>query len=127
MHNSAHLHVRSRAFALTVVVHKAALREAVRFGRRAPGTKSQLLRAVASISSNIVEGADQRTNAQFAEFLSHAIASASETEHHLELALELDLLVHEGPRFIAEVCEIRKMLHGLRKRVLRDAERASRH
>jgi four helix bundle protein len=123
MHNSRNLQVRPRAFALAVAVHKSALRESARFGRRAPGTKSQLLRAVASISSNIVEGADQPTPAQFAKYLSDAIASASETEHHLELALELDLLVNDGPRFIAEVGEIRRMLHGLRKTVLKDAER----
>jgi four helix bundle protein len=125
MHNANNLQVRARAFALVVAVHKAVLRESARVGRRAPGLTAQLLRASASISSNIVEGADQRTATQFARYLAIAIASASETEHHLELALALDLFVEDGPHFLAEVREIRKMLHGLRKRVLDDAERAT--
>lgn len=110
---------------MVVAVHKAGLRESARVGRRAPGLTAQLLRASASISSNIVEGADQRTATQFARYLAIAIASASETEHHLELALALELFVEDGPHFLTEVREIRKMLHGLRKRVLDDAERAT--
>ena len=123
MHNAANLRVLSRAFALVVAVHKAGFRESARAGRRAPGLNPQLLRAVASISANIVEGADQRSPAQFATFLATAIASASETEHHLRLAVELELFAADGPGFIAEVREIRMMLHGLRKRVLEDAAR----
>ena len=123
MHNAANLKVLSRAFALVVAVHKAGFRESARAGRRAPGLNAQLLRAVASISSNIVEGADQRSPAQFATYLSTAIASASETEHHLQLAVALELFTDDGPGFISEVREIRAMLHGLRKRVLEDGAR----
>ena len=125
MHNAAKLQVRARAFALVVALHKAMFREAARAGRVAPGLSGQMLRAAASIATNIVEGADQPTAPQFARYLGIAIGSASETEHHLELAVALELLVDDGPRLIAEVREIRMMLYGLRKRVLADAERAS--
>ncbi len=125
MHNPNNLRVLTRAFALVVAIHKSTFQQSARVGRRAPGLSGQLLRSATSISANIVEGADKQSAAQFAHYLATAIGSANETEHHLELAVALELFPTDGQHFIAEVREIRKMLHGLRKRVLEDAEQAA--
>ena len=125
MHNPTNLRVLERAFALVVALHRASLKETSRAASRAPGLCGQLLRAATAISSHIVEGAGQATGAQFARFLSMAISSATETEHQLELAVALELFPNYGSRFVEEVREIRRMLHGLRKRVLDDADRGN--
>jgi four helix bundle protein len=116
MQNHAKLFVWQRAHALTVEVHRAS-REVS--GRRSPGLVPQLLRACASIPANIAEGAGQETGAQFARFLTIAIASANETENHLVLVRDLDMLSHHhATPLITELCELRRMMLALRKRVL---------
>ena len=123
MHNPANLRVLERATALVVALHRAHAAEDRRVVRRAPGLCGQLLRSAASIAANISEGAGQLTAAQFARYLVIAIGSANETEHHLRLAIALDLFAIDGAQFVVEVGEIRRMLHGLRKRVIADGER----
>lgn len=123
MHNPANLRVLERAVALVIAVHKAHGAEDRRLLRRAPGLCGQLLRSASSIAANISEGTGQQTAAQFARYLAIAIGSANETEHQLRLAIALDLFVIDGARFVGEVGEIRRMLHGLRTRVIADGER----
>jgi four helix bundle protein len=50
------------------------------------GLKSQMRRAGASIPANIAEGCGHRSDSEFARYLQHAAASASELQYHLILA-----------------------------------------
>ncbi len=87
--------------------------------RHAPGLVPQLLRAAASVPANIAEGAGQESGAQFARFLTIAIASANEVENHLSMATGLGLLTDStGASLISELQTIRRMTYTLRKRVL---------
>ena len=53
------------------------------------GLRDQIRRACVSIMANIAEGFNRRTTREFANFLSIALASASETKSHLYVALDL--------------------------------------
>jgi four helix bundle protein len=95
-------------------------------GGRFPSTgygkfKTQITAAAESIASNIVEGAGAPTKKEFARFLDISIRSSLELEYRMELALDYGLFGHAlWERLTQEVTEIRKMLFGLRKRVLGD-------
>lgn len=117
MANHQTLAVWHRASALSLQVHIAARS----FPHRgAPGLKSQLLRAIASIPANIAEGAGQNTPAQFSSFVTIAIGSVNEAETHMRLAAGLELLNgRQGTAMIGELDEIRRMLFGLRKHLER--------
>ena len=83
--------------------------------------KDQLARAADSIARNIVEGAGAASKKDFARFLDFSIKSAMETEYHLQVAVDDGLISQETwQRLTTEVVEIRKMLFGLRRRVLGD-------
>lgn len=75
--------------ALTVAIHEAT--RTIRPGQ-APELRSQLMRASMSISATVAEGAGRETRADFARFISMAIASASEVEHHLQVCDDLGLV-----------------------------------
>jgi four helix bundle protein len=85
--------------------------------------RSQMVRAADSVVFNIVEGcsAEQR---DFARFLQISINSANELQAQLELAHGDGVI---GPqvwtRLNDETVEIRRMIWGLRKRILADLER----
>jgi four helix bundle protein len=84
-----------------------------------PKLRDQCLRAAASISANIVEGCGLATRKEFSRYLAIAINSSKETEHHLLRlfrARVIDAAMYYD--FEARVIEVRKMLYGLRKRVL---------
>lgn len=67
-----------------------------------------------SVSANIVEGREQRTEREFARFLTYALGSVSELEHHLILARDLRLIAQEDFRSaLVQLVDVRKMLHGL--------------
>jgi four helix bundle protein len=88
-------------------------------GRDVVSLRSQLRRAAESIAANIAEGANAAGPRDFARYLQMAIASASETESHLDLALRTAVMPAETIMpFIDEVIEVRKMLIVLRRRVL---------
>ena len=91
-----------------------------------PGLRGQLLPACASIAANIAEGASQPTNAQYARFLGIAIASASETESHLTLAIDLGVIVNAEFDFQDETTQIRRMLYGLKSTVENRPDRPKR-
>jgi four helix bundle protein len=88
-------------------------------GRDVVSLRSQVTRSMASITANIAEGANSAGPRDFARYLQMAIASASETESHLDLALRTAVMPAETVMpFIDEVIEVRKMLIVLRRRVL---------
>ncbi len=78
-----------------------------------------MVNAVESIAFNIVEGCGSTSSKEFARFLDISIKSTCELEYQLQLATDCDLL---PPRvwssLSAETVEIRRMLCGLRRRVL---------
>lgn len=85
---------------------------------------TQTTRAAESIGMNIAEGAGTQTRKEFARFLDMAIRSASEVESQLRLAREYGVLHHDHWRGLSnEAVEIRKMIFGFRRSLLRvDAE-----
>lgn len=88
---------------------------------RGPGTASlrdQLIRAAMSIPINIVEGTAHTSSREFLRFLGYALASTSEVEGHALLAADLRLISEDDTkRLLTGVESVRKMLHGLMKRV----------
>ena len=76
---------------------------------------------MSSIPWNIAEGS-AHDDPGFVRHLTIAIASANEAEQQLVLAHTLELLGTEGSWHVTEIVEIRRMLIGLRKAVLRKAQ-----
>lgn len=80
-----------------------------------------------SIGANIAEGAGQATQLQFAHFLQTAIASANETESHLDFARRRHLLPYSIiDALIADVVRVRRRTIALRKRVIGPPEPTTR-
>ncbi|MFK8058649.1 MAG: four helix bundle protein [Polaribacter sp.] len=76
----------------------------------------QIKRASVSISNNIAEGFDRRTNPDFKRFLYISLASNSETRSMLYLAVRLKFISKEvSIDLINRSNEIAKMLFGLIK------------
>ena len=59
------------------------------------GLKNQIQRASVSVMSNIAEGFESRTQAQFLEYLGRSKASAGEVRCQLYIALDLKYLIQE--------------------------------
>ncbi|MCA2983501.1 MAG: four helix bundle protein [Gemmatimonas sp.] len=86
--------------------------------------RGQLRRSSSSIAANIAEGAMRDTPRQFAHFLEIAIASASETENHLDFALRTRAISGvTATALLSELVIIRRMLVVLRRRVLESTGR----
>jgi len=105
------LRVWRKAHALTLNVHRVAA--SIRGAQFAP-LRNQMVRAAMSVSANIVEGREQRTDREFARFLGYALASASELEHHFIVARDLRAIT--GTDFasaLGQIIDVRKMVHGL--------------
>jgi four helix bundle protein len=110
------LKVWRKAHALALNVHRVAVR--IRGSDNAP-LRSQLLRAAMSIPTNIVEGTGQTSGKEFGRFLSIALKSTSELEYHLMIARDIRLMsLSDFESLSAQAIEVRKMLHGLRNRVV---------
>jgi four helix bundle protein len=110
------LRVWQRAHELSLAVKKAA-RGFPRVGQSE--SKSQLIRAVDSIASNIVEGCGAASRKEFARYLDISIKSASEVEYRLQLAYDDACISYRvWQRLSNQVIEIRKMLFRLRKSVI---------
>jgi four helix bundle protein len=78
------------------------------------GLTSQIRRGANSIGANIAEGCGRRSDTDFARFLQMALGSASELEHHLLLAHDLQLIdAASNRRFDNEVTGVKKMLTAL--------------
>lgn len=86
--------------------------------------KDQIKRAAESIPFNIAEGCGSRTQKEFARFLDVAIKSANELEAQLRLARKYRILgAMEGKAPQDETVEVRRMLCGLRSRVLESPDK----
>ena len=117
MQDYTKLLVWQRARSLTVAVHEATRRV---HPRAAPGLRAQLLRASMSIGATIAEGAGRESRPDFARFITMAISSTSEVEHHLTVCTDLGLVDDSiVGRLTARCQEIRKMLYGLRRALLK--------
>ena len=109
------LHVWERAHAFAIAVR----RTADQFPPGYSELRSQIIRAAESIPSNLVEGCGAATRREFARFVDISIKSSAEVQYRLELARDHSLLAPERwEELTAEVIEIRKMLHGFRKKLL---------
>ena len=80
--------------------------------------RSQMKRAARSITANIVEGRGKRSDKEFARYLDIAAGSANELESHLIDARDIGALKpKEFVELLDQLIEVRKMLHGLIKRL----------
>ena len=79
--------------------------------------KDQMSRAAISIASNIAEGAERGSKAEFIRFLNIAKGSAAELRTQLYIAAKLETIIPEDRTsdLISELKEISNMLHGLIK------------
>ena|SRR2546423_10769722 len=110
------LYVWRKAHALALNVHRTAVR--IR-GSDNSALRNQMLRAAMSVPTNIVEGTGEKTGKEFGRFLSIAMSSASELEYHLILARDMGVIsVNDFASLSAQTIEVRKMLSGLRNRVV---------
>ena len=76
--------------------------------------RSQLLRALISVPSNIAEGAGRGSDPDFRRFLLHSLGSLNEVEYDLLLARDLGFLPPaEHAQFSEQLEEVRRMLSGL--------------
>jgi four helix bundle protein len=81
--------------------------------------QSQMVRAAESIVFNIVEGCGGRSPKEFARFLDISIKSTSELESQLELSKDYGVLSdHHWQTLTRETIDVRRMLCGLRAKVL---------
>ena len=89
------------------------------------GLTGQMRRAAVSIVSNVAEGAARQSDAEFAQFLSNSLGSASELDTQLELCLRLNFLTAAAHRQLdTALIPIDKMLIGLRSSVRRRGRKA---
>jgi four helix bundle protein len=80
------------------------------------GLIDQLRRASLSIAANIAEGCSRPTDKDFAKFLNIALASATETQYHLEFATAVSLISDSDFQLRKqELNEVRRMLTGFIK------------
>src|SRR5215212_6664837 len=115
MGNFRKLKVWEKSHYLAVRIHQMAI--SMRSLRYA-SLRQQMIRAAESIPTNIVEGSRKASNRDFARFLGYAVNSASELEYHLILAHDIGATPEtETSTLIADAIEIRKMLHGLIRRL----------
>lgn len=91
-----------------------------RFPRSGYGSfASQITRAAESVSMNIVEGCGAASQKEFAKYLDNGIKSDREVEEGLELAKRYGILSQRAWQELSDkTVDIRRMLYGLRKKVL---------
>ncbi len=88
--------------------------------------KSQMTRAAESIAFNIVEGCGSSSQKELARFLDISIKSASELDYQLVLARDYGVLVDSEWMALSEATiDLRRMLCGLRAKVLESGQRES--
>ena len=118
MQDFRNLEVWKKAHLLTLDVYR--LTE--RFPRTEVfGLSIQLRRGAASIPTNLAEGCG-RAQAEFGRFLQVAFGSACEVEYQLLLSRDLELITNEQYEdVVGKLLEVKRMLHGLLKRVQREA------
>ena len=79
--------------------------------------RDQMSRSAISIASNIAEGAERGSKAEFIRFLNIAKGSAAELRTQIYIAAKLGTILPENrhSELISELMEISNMLHGLIK------------
>jgi four helix bundle protein len=109
------LQVWRKAHALALHAHRTAMDvRATRYS----ALRSQIIRSAMSVPANIVEGRRQESERDFARFLRYALNSVYELEYHVTLAHDIEVIHDEdATTLIAEGVEVRKMLHGLLKKI----------
>lgn len=71
-----------------------------------------------SIAANIVEGREQKSDAEFGRFLRYALGSTSELEYHFIAARDIEVIdTEEFVSLVTQVKQVRMMLFGLLKRL----------
>ena len=76
------------------------------------GIKDQIQRASVSITSNIAEGFDSKTNKAFINFLNYSFRSASEIQSLLYAALDQDYISKDEFQIVFDQCTTVKKLIG---------------
>ena len=77
-----------------------------------------MMRAGMSIPTNIVEGTGQQSRKDFARFIRFSLNSTSELEYHLTVGRDTEAIdALDFDSLAAQTIEVRKMLHGLLKRI----------
>jgi four helix bundle protein len=110
------LKVWRKGHALALNVHRVVVR--IR-GSDNAALRNQMLRASMSVPTNIVEGTGQRSQREFSRFIGFALNSSSELEYHLIVAGDIGIITgSDFDSLLDQTVEVRKMLHGLRNRVL---------
>ena len=118
------LRVWRKAHALTLNVHRVA---ATMRGAQFAPLRNQMVRAAMSVSANIVEGREKKTEPEFARFLGYSLASTSELEHHLIVARDLRAIINaDFSSTLDQLIDVRKMLHGLLAKLSQSKSRPSR-
>ena len=80
------------------------------------GIRDQMQRAAVSIASNIAEGAERNSNADFIRFIHIAKGSAAELRTQFYIAHEIGLIDKERKdEMVAELKELSSMLQALAK------------
>ena len=93
-------------------------------GTTATLVRGQLVRAIMSVPANIAEGSAKRSDREFARFVRIALGSATESENHLIIANDLQLIANNSCENLTALIEnVRKMLTGLEKRLSGDADK----
>jgi len=88
-------------------------------GSRYASLRSQLMKTAMSVPTNIVEGAGQKSRGDFGRFIGFALNSSSELEYHVRVAHDFGAInVTDYASLSSQIIEVRKMLHGLLKRVM---------
>ncbi len=107
--------VYRRAYALSVVVHRASL--GFPRGEQFGGVAEQLRRSSKSVCANLVEGSGRQagSNVEFRRFITIAIGSADESRMWCEYARDLGYAeADEAQAWIDGFAEVAKMLCGLK-------------
>jgi four helix bundle protein len=104
------LDVWKRACRLSVDIYKS-LRNCSDYG-----LKDQMTRSAVSIASNIAEGAERNSKAEYVRFLHIAKGSAAELRTQVYIAQQIGIYKEtQSQEFVNELKEISSMLHGLIK------------
>jgi four helix bundle protein len=87
--------------------------------------RSQIIRSAMSIPANIVEGRRQESEKEFARFLRIALNSGCELEYHVIVARDIRAMAEsDSESLLRELIEVRKMIHGLLKKLGDRTDRA---
>ena len=114
------LDVFEKSHILLMHVHEAA--KEIR-GADYLALRNQMLRAAMSIPTNIVEGCGQKSAREFARFLRISLNSSNELEYHLLIARDFKVMQRDPyDMLVRATIEVRKMLHGLVRKVEGRAE-----